>query len=191
MTSAAADYQLREVAVLFTDLKGFARLSQRVSGPVLFHFLNRYFERLGETVEAHGGSIDKFIGDAMMVVFHGENRAQNALQAAEVARDMVRALRGWRVEGVEFTPAAGFGIDAGEVVYGPVGTRSRKDVTVYGVCVNQAAILAGRAEPDQILTTQETANLLESVLPVQPADPKRVLGILGLEIPCFQVLLED
>ncbi len=89
---------------------------------------------------------------------------------------------------MEFTPAAGFGIDAGEVVYGPVGTRSRKDITVYGLCVNRAALLSGRAGPNQILTTQDTAELLRDVVPVQSVGSKQ---LLGQEVACFQVLVES
>ena len=90
---AALGGEEREVTVLFADLRGFTTLSERLSPPELLTLLNRYLDRMSGAIEAHGGVIDKFIGDAIMALF-GAPVAQGdaAIRAINAARAMEAAL---------------------------------------------------------------------------------------------------
>ncbi|MCB9692640.1 MAG: adenylate/guanylate cyclase domain-containing protein [Alphaproteobacteria bacterium] len=134
-----------EVAVLFSDLRGFTSYSQATAPDALVDELNAYFEAVVSAVRAERGVVDKYIGDAVMAVFglpesHGDEacraiRAAVAMQAALERHNAVRAEHG-------LPPLAqGVGVHFGEVVAGPVGTADRVQFTVLGDTVNVAARL--------------------------------------------------
>lgn len=165
--------QRRKVTILNSDIAGFSRLSQSMGAEELVEFLNDYFRRMIEVVLAHGGNIDKFQGDGMLVVFGAPNPMQDhAEQALKAAQGMVREIDHLNRELVgRGKPAisVGIGLDTGEVVAGHVGSKRRLEFTLIGVPVNNAAYLS-KVRPAKVLLSEAT---LEELPPG--------IGVAGLE----------
>src|SRR2546422_7067829 len=119
----------REVTMLNSDIAGFSALSQRMGAEELVEFLNDYFRRMIEVVLEHGGNIDKFQGDGMLVVFGAPNpMSDHAERALSAAHSMIKAIDKLNRELVETgrpSISGGIGLDTGEVVAGHVGSRRR------------------------------------------------------------------
>jgi adenylate cyclase len=135
----------REVTVLFADLRHFTALAERLPGPAVVALLNAYHERMVRTIFAFGGTLDKFLGDGLMVYF-GAPVAQvdHPTRAARCAVAMQAELERWNVERTvrgEEALHMGIGIHTGTVVIGSIGTRERREFTVIGDTVNVAARL--------------------------------------------------
>lgn len=152
----------REVAVLFTDIRGYTRFTQSVAPETVVEMLNRYLDSQSEIVKAHGGDIDKFIGDSLVAVFEGPGREMRAVTSAiEIQADMSRLL----AEGGDHQLRIGIGIASGEVVMGAIGARDRMDFTVLGSTVNLAARLCSAAPPDQVLADIAVRDAVETRWP--------------------------
>lgn len=139
----------RTVAVLFSDVRNFTARSERMEPEELVGQLNEYFARMVECVFATGGSIDKFIGDAVMASWGGledlseEEMAREALKAAEQMSLRLEALNGgWEEEGLEGFEV-GIGIHIGDAVVGEIGSTERSDFTAIGDAVNVASRIEG------------------------------------------------
>lgn len=151
----------RHVAVLFCDLRGFTTLSERLSPQEVVDLLNEYFELLVTVIFAHGGTIDKFIGDALMAVFGApvamERPEEQAVRAAVDIQEAIEVLNGRRRERGQPPVQAGIGIHAGPVVAGNVGSSERMDYTVIGDTVNVAQRIEGATRP---FFTADTASVV-------------------------------
>jgi class 3 adenylate cyclase len=134
-----------QVAVLFCDLRGFTALSEGMDPRLLVTELNAYFDAMVNVIHEHGGSVGKFIGDAMMAVFGGlapvENPSASAFDAAVAMETRLQTLNEQRVSRGLPAWEHGVGIHFGEVVQGPLGSKDRKDFTVIGDTVNTASRL--------------------------------------------------
>ncbi len=136
----------RRMTVLFSDVRGFTSYAESVPAEAVVELLNRVLEAQAEVVQRHGGDIDKFVGDELMAVFTGDDAPGRATRCGV---EMVEAVEAARRPGE--TVAVGVGITSGEVIYGPIGSRSRMDFTVIGDVVNTGARLCGAAAPGQVL----------------------------------------
>jgi adenylate cyclase len=139
----------KPVTILFSDVRGFTTLTESADSAALVKQLNEYFQEMVAHVFAHQGSLDKFIGDAVMAVWgsivsHG--RAQDAKNAVATALAMKRSLRvlneDWRKRGM-LEIAFGIGINHGEVIVGNLGSSEKMEMTVIGDPVNLASRLEG------------------------------------------------
>ncbi len=156
---------LHEVTVLFVDIRGFTGMSQTVSPGRLVNFLNdRYFTPMGEIAYAHGGIVDKHLGDGIMIVFGALGpRADDPLRAVEAAVAMQKTAgeidgrlsleNGLRLK-------IGIGISTGTVFSGLLGSIRKKEFTSVGLAVNIAARLQALAAPGEILITENTCRKL-------------------------------
>ncbi len=144
----------RQVTMLNSDIAGFSALSQLMAAEELVEFLNDYFSRMIEVVLEHGGNIDKFQGDGMLVVFGAPNPMEDhAHQALKAARGMVREIDRLNRELIlEGRPpiSVGMGLDTGDVVAGHVGSKRRLEFTLIGVPVNNSAYLS-KVRPAKVL----------------------------------------
>ena len=147
----------KRVVILFSDIRGFTAYSESAEPTELVTRLNRYFDRMVDAIHRQGGTVDKFIGDAIMAVFGGlveiANPAEAALKAAMEMRESLEALNaGWVEEGL-VPMHAGIGLHLGEVLMGTIGSEHRKDFTVIGDAVNTAARIESqtREHPESIL----------------------------------------
>src|SRR6266852_4368922 len=169
----------REVTMLNSDIAGFSALSQRMEAEELVDFLNRYFERMIDVVLAHGGNIDKFQGDGMLVVFGAPNPMEDhAAQALKAARGMVREIDRLNRELVDAGQPAisvGIGLDTGYVVAGHVGSERRLEFTLIGVPVNNSSYLS-KVRPARVLMSETTRDLLPVGFEVSDYEPMLLKG---------------
>ncbi|MEQ8356291.1 MAG: adenylate/guanylate cyclase domain-containing protein [Kiloniellaceae bacterium] len=132
----------QDAAIMFTDIRGFTRLSEHTDPAELGQFLGEFRSRLSIPITMHSGMIDKFIGDAIMVVFGTPHPSrEDARNALNCALEMLDTLRRWNTERHDqgLDPVAiGIGIHYGSVFAGVLGDESRLEYTVIGDCVNVA-----------------------------------------------------
>ncbi|MCR9162115.1 MAG: adenylate/guanylate cyclase domain-containing protein [Nannocystaceae bacterium] len=141
------------VTVLFSDIRGFTAFSETVEPEEVVQMLNRYLDVQASVVEAHGGDIDKFVGDELMAVFRGPDMETRALWCAVEMVQAIHRLNGALPPG---TPQleVGLGVNVGDVVFGAMGARNRMDFTVIGDAVNLGARLCSAAQPGQVLVSR-------------------------------------
>ena len=169
----------REVTMLNSDIAGFSTLSQRMEAEELVEFLNDYFARMIEVVLAHGGNIDKFQGDGMLVVFGAPNPVvDHAGQALKAARGMVAEIDRLNRDLLDSGRPAisvGIGLDSGQVVAGHVGSKRRLEFTLIGVPVNNSAYLS-KIRPARVLMSETTRRLVPDGFEVADYEPMLLKG---------------
>jgi adenylate cyclase len=136
----------REMTVLFSDIRGFTRISEATPPEDLVRYLNAYLGRMTDIVFEHEGVLDKYVGDAVMAFWNApldqEDHARSACLAALAMRDALREMNGRRVFGAH-TFRIGIGINTGDMVVGNMGGEVHTDYTVIGDSVNLASRLEG------------------------------------------------
>ena len=133
----------RNLCFLFTDIRGFTKLCEKLPAREVILMLNRYLNIETKIIFDNGGDVDKYVGDEMMAFFAGPKKEINACKAAmeireALYREQLAALKVGRE-----TISLGIGINTGYVIFGPVGSETRKDFTSIGDTVNLAARLEG------------------------------------------------
>jgi adenylate cyclase len=182
----------RPVAVLFSDIRGFTPLSESMNPDDMASLLSEYFTEMVECVFRHDGTLDKFMGDAVMAQWGAPiasgNDADRALQAAV---DMMRALKKlnakWRTEGRPQLQH-GIAVNYGEAFAGNIGSERRLEFTVIGDTVNTAYRLCSAAEGGQILITEEMRDALVSPPKLAACPPMELKG-KSQPIPVYCVVL--
>lgn len=177
--------ELRTVTVLFSDLEGFTSTSERLGPEGISAFLNRYLTLMNEVIFEHGGTIDKFIGDAIMVLFGAPQdmpSKDQALRAARCARAMQNAMKGLTEE-LQATAASTpimmrIGIHYGPAVVGNFGSAQRSDYTAIGPTVNMASRIESSCPPGHVLVSDEVAHYLPADM-VEHAGEFSLKGIEG------------
>jgi class 3 adenylate cyclase/DNA-binding NarL/FixJ family response regulator len=150
-----------EVSVLFSDIRGFSTIAERLSARDVASLVGRHLSAMAEVVVAHGGTIDKFQGDAVMAVFGAPDpqpdHAERALRCAMAmqARQTELDAQGWGVDGLP-TMGVGIGVNTGPVIAGTVGGGGRLEYTVVGDAVNVASRLQSEAEAGEIVASAST-----------------------------------
>jgi len=169
----------REVTMLNSDIAGFSTLSQSMDAEELVAFLNDYFQRMIRVVLQHGGNIDKFQGDGMLVVFGAPNpMADHAERALSAAMEMVREVERFNRDLVASGRGAiqvGMGLDSGEVVAGHVGSDDRMEFTLIGVPVNNSAFLS-KVRPARVLMSETTRARVPADFKVAEYEPMVLKG---------------
>jgi adenylate cyclase len=173
----------KDVTILFSDIRGYTTLTENLGAADVVSLLNQYFETMVEAVFNHEGTLDKFIGDALMAVFGAplpltENHAWLAVKSA---LDMRRRLQEFNQKRIfHFQPQIriGIGISSGEVVSGNIGSQKRMDYTVIGDGVNLSSRLEGVTKEYgcDIIISEFTYNLCSDRLWVRQLDKIRVKG---------------
>lgn len=183
----------RRLTILFSDIAGFTPYCASRSPEEIKRTLNEYFDAMAEIVFRYEGTIDKYIGDGLMVFFGDPVRVENhALNAVRAAREMQRRCRSlkeqWEHEG-RLSLKIRIGIHTGEVIVGNMGTERRMDYTVLGANVNLAQRLEMYAPVEGILLSEETYRETGSHI---QAIQRRNLKVKGLddEITVYEVAIE-
>jgi PAS domain S-box-containing protein len=167
-----------EITTLFADIRGFTSFSERADPEVLVTVLNRYLGAATEAVLAEEGTLDKFMGDAVLALFNAPFRQpDHALRAVRVALQMRNSIQKLR-EGLpeQFRLAFGIGVNSGEAILGLIGTEKRLEYTAIGDCVNTAKRLQENAEMDQILISATVYAQVHGHVTVRPVKPVQAKG---------------
>lgn len=172
--------ELRETTVLFVDIRGFTSISESHEPQIVVEALNEYFERMVEIVFRHEGTLDKFIGDEMMVLFGAPvAHRDDPVRAVRAALEMQRAVAmlSQEHETKELPPfEIGIGINTGEVVAGYIGSSQALEYTVIGDPVNTGSRLCAIAKPGQTLISESTHDKLEGQFRVRELPEKQLKG---------------
>lgn len=194
ITTDAEAVRTADVSILFADISGFTTISETKDPEEVSEFLSHFFSCAVDAIFANGGTLDKFIGDAVMAFFGAPIAQENhALRAVRAGLEMKRLVDVWN----EARVAQGLpvvmirvGINSGPAVVGNVGTEKRVDYTVLGTSVNIASrIESGVARPGQVVISQAT---FERVNPSFVTEPLGEFPLKGLQqkMPAHHVLSE-
>ena len=170
----------RHVAVLFADIRGFTPLTARMAPDETATLLSEFFTEMVECVFRHGGSLDKFIGDAVMAQWGAPiSAADDADRALDAARDMLRSVEAlnatWRAAGRPEIQV-GIGLNYGEAFAGYTGSEKRLEYTVIGDTVNTANRLCAWAEGGEVLVSESLRAALTREHPLSPRTPLALRG---------------
>ena len=162
--------------VLFIDIQNFTHLAERLSPPEVVSLLTEYFSIMTDIVFEYDGTLDKYIGDAIMATFGAPysrgNDAEKAVSAALKMRRELNKLMSRKEEKHRFDVR--IGINSGNVVAGYIGSTKRLEYTVLGDAVNVASYLQSIAEPNEILIGEETFRQVNKLFRLEEAGKKRV-----------------
>ena len=146
MAIQLGDYSPRSMSVMFSDIRGFTTLSEKLGAEHAFSFLNEYLARMGPAIENHGGFVNQFFGDGIMALFH--DRASNGRTSADLAANSAIEMRRELAEYNRFrskkgqeSVRIGVGLHAGSLILGTIGSPTRLNTTVVGDTVNLASRL--------------------------------------------------
>lgn len=169
-----------EVTILFVDLSGFTSLSENLPPEEMVKILNRYFNLVVDVIFKYEGTVDKFIGDAVMVVFnapmpvdaHEVRACKAALEILEGLKELSRDVEA--EHGVKLNVSTG--VNTGEVVVGNIGTRNRMEYAAIGDNVNIAARLQSFANPGQICISESTYTAVTDSIECSYLGPQKMKG---------------
>jgi len=171
-------YRREEVSVLFADIRGFTNLSEDMAPEKVRSVLNTYLAFLTEVIFKYKGTLDKYIGDAIMAFFGKINKEENhALRAIKAAIEMQEEIKLFQKRAKDIPLVSyGIGINTGEVVVGHIGSGKRLDFTIVGDSVNIASRLCSKAKKNQILIGEPTHNLVKDRIKVEKVGPINLKG---------------
>jgi PAS domain S-box-containing protein len=174
----------KKLTIFFSDIQGFTELTDRVESEVLTGALNKYLNEMSKIALDHGGTIDKYIGDAIMIFFGDPEtlgEKEDAIACVRMAIDMRKKLaamrREWDVLGVTTPLHVRMGVNTGFCTVGNFGSEERLDYTIVGGAVNLASRLESAADVDEILISEDTFSLIKDVVACKPKEEITVKGI--------------
>jgi len=184
----------KKLTIFFSDVVNFTETTDKMESEDLTNLLNRYLTEMTNIALEHGATIDKYIGDAIMVFFGDpESRGlkEDARACVRMAVAMLKRLRELHTEWLELGAEQPFhlrmGINTGYVTVGNFGSNDRMDYTIIGSCVNATARLEFHAETDGILIGHETYALVKDEVNTEEQKPIKVKGFAE-PLRCYKVL---
>ena len=181
--------QERDVSVMFCDIVGFTTMSQHAEPQAIAGMLNDFFGRMGEVIFEHDGTLDKFIGDAILAVFGAPfEQPDHATKAVAAAVAMKRELARANAEHPERALRMRIAINSGRALTGDIGSPKRREFTVLGDVVNTASRLESTvAKPDQIVISKYTLDKIGNAFQVEPLGGVKLRG-RDTELEVFEVV---
>lgn len=186
--------QRKKLTVFFSDIRDFTATSDLLQPEALTEYLNEYFSEMTEIAMAHGATIDKYIGDAMMVFFgdpeskgHQEDAQACVLMAMAMQARMKELAVRWKNKGFENPFVIRIGINTGYCNVGNFGSDQRLSYTIIGGEVNLAQRLESHADPGGILMSYETYCYVQDLVEVEERQPVKMKGI-ARDVKTFAVL---
>lgn len=180
----------KKLTIFFSDIKDFTALTERLQPEEITALLNEYFTEMSRIALFHGGTIDKFVGDAMLIFFgdpETEGDAEDAKACLRMAADMQHRLAQlnikWRNEGIENPFRVRMGVNTGYCNVGNFGSADRMDYTIIGAEANLAARLQSIAEPGRIVLSYETFALVRDTAVARALPPITMKGISREVVP--------
>jgi adenylate cyclase len=163
------------ITVLFADIRGFTSISEHAPPEKIVQLLNRYFSAMTDIIFAHGGTLDKYLGDGLMALFGAPTAtpldAANALNAAVAMQRRILGLNAELQEQGFAEICVGIGLHTGEVTVGYIGSERRSEYTAIGDTVNTASRLESNAKSSEILISDATAKAAQSRYKLNPREP--------------------
>ena len=186
-----AEIRSSEISILFADISGFTTVSETKNPEEVAEFLSHFFSCAVESIFAYGGTLDKFIGDAVMAFFGApipqEDHADRAILAGLMLQRLVNDWNDERVASGATSVKIRVGINSGLAVVGNVGTEKRVDYTAIGSSVNIASRLeSGVAKPGQVVISQNTLDRTVGSFNIEPLGEFALKG-LQQKMPAFAV----
>ena len=174
----------KKLTVFFSDIQGFTELTDRLEPEVLSYLINNYLNEMSNIALKYGGTIDKFVGDAILIFFgdpdtKGEKEDATAcvLMALEMRERMEHLRKKWEDNGISSPLRIRIGINTGFCNVGNFGSEDRLDYTIIGGQVNLASRLESSATAEQILISHETFSLIKENIICEKGDEINVKGI--------------
>ena len=180
----------RPVVVFFSDIRGFAAMSEAMGPNEIATLLNQYFSEMVEIVFQHGGTLDKFMGDAIMALWGApiahDDDADRAMRAAIDMQSKLAELNvKWAAEGRQRVQI-GIGIDFNDVFAGNIGSDRRLEYTVIGDAVNTASRLCAKAGRGEIIVSERFFDQLKHPPAVEPLEALELKG-KAQAVPVYRV----
>ncbi|MEO1262821.1 MAG: PAS domain S-box protein [Bacteroidota bacterium] len=174
----------KKLTVFFSDIHNFAELTDRVESEVLTKLLNKYLNEMSKIAIEHGGTIDKYIGDAIMIFFgdpESLGEKEDALACARMAiamrEKLIELKHEWEILGIGMPLEVRMGINTGYCTVGNFGSEERLDYTIVGSQVNLASRLENAATVNQILISKETYGLIKEHIYCEKKEELKVKGM--------------
>jgi class 3 adenylate cyclase len=172
----------QELTIVFADVRGFTALSEQSEPEEMIGSLNRFLTAMTDVVFRYEGTLDKYIGDALMIFFNDplpqEDHAERAVRMALDMQKELAELREEMADAALMKISAGIGISTGFVTVGNIGSPTRMDYTVMGNHVNLASRLADDAGPGEILVSERTLALLPpGLVTAESAGERNLKGV--------------
>ena len=187
---AVISTERKKLTIFFSDIKDFTQSTERLQPEELTALLNEYFTEMSAIAHEHGGTVDKFIGDAIVIFFgdpETKGTKEDALACVTMAAAMQRRLgelgRIWRERGIETPFRARMGINTGYCNVGNFGSADRMDYTIIGAEANLAARLESIAQPGGIVVSYETYALVRDHFRARALEPITLKGISREVVP--------
>lgn len=172
--------QSKHVTILLSDLRGFTAMAEKYSALEVIELLNRYFLRMSEVIQRHNGTIDKFMGDAIMVLFGAPESSETDLErglACAIEMQIAMAEFNSETHLKDYPPLfMGIGINTGEVVAGQLGSYIHSEYTVIGDEVNLASRVEAHSLRGQILISENCYQKAKHFIEVGSKNTVRVKG---------------
>jgi len=186
--------QKKELTILFSDIKSFTTYSSTMTPDQIQNMLNEYFEAMVDIVFKYEGTVDKYIGDGLMVFFGApEPQSDHAIRCVRAAIEMQKKCRElkakWSATGL-FPLRIRIGVNTGPVVVGNMGSARKLSYTVLGSDVNLANRLESNAPVEGIMISRRTYELVKDTIPALPHEPVLVKG-LDTPIEVYTVPVDD
>ena len=192
--SVRLETQRKKLTVFFSDIKGFTELAEELEAEALTDLLNTYLNEMSKICLKYGGTIDKFVGDCVMVFFGdpsskgAKKDAVNAVSMAIAMRKHMKVLRQqWRAQGITKPLEIRMGLNTGYCTVGNFGADTRMDYTIIGRDVNLASRLESNAEAGEILVSHETYSLIKDVIMCRDKGQLTVKG-MSRPVQVYQVV---
>lgn len=172
--------EIREVAVLFADVRGFSQMVSGAEPEEIVRELNRNLTAMSESVISEGGTLDKFLGDGIMAIFGAPLRHEDdccrAVRAALRIQEQIAEINRERESEGSRPMWVGIGITSGPAVVGNIGSPRRMDYTAIGDCVNVASRLQALASGGQIIISEQVYDKIKDEVQVEPLEAVTVKG---------------
>lgn len=191
---AKLETQRKKLVVFFSDIVGFSSLSEQMEADSFTDLLNGYLTEMSQIALKYGGTIDKFIGDGIMIFFgdpKSKGTKRDALacvaMAIEMRRHMLKMRKQWSEQGMMAPLQIRMGINTGYCTVGNFGTETRMDYTIIGKEVNLASRLESQADAGEILISHETYSLIKDKIMCRQRGTAMVKGFRD-PVPLYQVV---
>lgn len=186
--------QRKKLTIFFSDIKGFTELAEEMEPESLTELLNTYFNEMSQIALKYGGTIDKFVGDSIMIFFGDptsrgpkEDTLACVAMSIEMRKHMKILRQKWQSQGIKTPLQIRIGISTGYSTVGNFGAENRMDYTIIGKEVNLASRLESLAEPGEILISYETFSLVKDKVMCRDKGEITVKGF-SRPVPIYQIV---